>query len=250
MRRSTIVVFLIVALLSPFLVGFDLFKTIAAEAALKEGKALFETGEYADAEAKFKEAALELPKLADPFYWIGRTFEARGDTVKAAKYYDAALERDPSHFEALNAAAGLAASEGRWSEAHGYLRRMADLNPTDPVIQANLGYAQLALKDYDSAETSFREAIRLGGELGRAYDGLGLALDARGVSDEAEEAFKSAVEQDPARIEAYVHLGLLYEKGGMTDETAAAYTQALRVRTSGPFAEIAKRRLDELGVIY
>jgi tetratricopeptide (TPR) repeat protein len=250
MGRSTIVVVLIYALLSPFLVGFDLFKTIAAEEDMKEGKALFETGEYADAEAKFKEAALELPKLADPFYWIGRTFEARGDTVKAAKYYDAALERDPSHFEALNAAASLATSEGRWSEAHGYLRRMADLNPTDPVIQANLGYAQLALKNYGSAESSFREAIRLGGELGRAYDGLGLALDARGVSDEAEEAFRNAVEQDPARIEAYVHLGLLYEKGGMTDEAAAAYTQALRVRTSGPFAEIAKRRLDELGVIY
>ncbi|OGD72152.1 MAG: hypothetical protein A2Y64_03970 [Candidatus Coatesbacteria bacterium RBG_13_66_14] len=241
---------LVVVLLSPFLAGFDLFKTIAAEEAMREGKALFEAGEYAEAEGKFKEAALELPKLADPFYWIGRTFEARGDTVKAAKYYNAALERNPSHFDVLNAAAGLATSEARWSEAHGYLRRMADLNATDPVIQANLGYVQLALKDYVSAETSFREAIRLGGELGRAYDGLGLALDARGMADEAEEAFKNAVEQDPARIEAYVHLGLLYEKRGMTDEAAGAYTQALRVRTTGPFAEIAKKRLDELGVIY
>jgi tetratricopeptide (TPR) repeat protein len=250
MRRSAVVMVLLVALLSPFLVGFDLFKTIAAEQDMKEGKELFEAGEYAEAEAKFKEAALELPRLADPFYWIGRTFEARGDTVKAAKYYDAALERDPSHFDSLNAAAGLATAEGRWSEAHGYLRRMADLNPTDPVIQANLGYVQLALKDYGSAESSFREAIRLGGELARSYDGLGLALDARGVSGEAEEAFTAAVEQDPARIEAYVHLGLLYEKRGMTDEAAGAYTQALRVRTTGPFAEIAKERLDELGVIY
>jgi tetratricopeptide (TPR) repeat protein len=250
MRRSTMVLVLIVALLSPFLVGFDLFKTITAEEAMKEGKELFEAGDYENAEAKFKEAALDLPKLADPFYWIGRTFEARGDTVKAAKYYNAALERDPSHFDALNAAASLATAEARWSEAHGYLRRMADLNPTDPVIRTNLGYVQLALKDYASAETSFREAVRLGGELGRAYDGLGLALDARGNSGEAEEAFKNAIENDTARIEAYVHLGLLYEKRGMTEEAAGAYTQALRVKTAGPFAEIAKKRLDELGVIY
>jgi tetratricopeptide (TPR) repeat protein len=249
MRRSTMVLVLIIALLSPFLVGFDLFKTITAEEAMKEGKELFEAGEYDKAEAKFKEAALDLPKLADPFYWIGRTFEARGDTDKAAKYYNAALERDPSHFEALNAAASLATSEARWSEAHGYLRRMADLNPTDPVIQTNLGYVQLALKDYASAETCFREAVRLGGELGRAYDGLGLALDARGNGG-AEEAFKSAVENDPTRIEAYVHLGLLYEKRGMAEEAAGAYTQALHVKTVGPFAEIAKKRLDELGVIY
>ncbi|MCX7022187.1 MAG: tetratricopeptide repeat protein [bacterium] len=250
MKRSTTVLALIVVLLSPFLVGFDLFKTIAAEEAMKEGKELYEAGDYEKAEVKFKEAALDLPKLADPFYWIGRTFEARGDTVKAAKYYDAALDRDPSHFDALNAAAGLATSEARWPEAHGYLRRMADLNPTDPVIRANLGYVQLVLKVYDSAETSFREAIRLGGELARAYDGLGLALDARGAPVEAEEAFKNAVENDPARIEAYVHLGLLYEKRGMTDEAAAAYTQALRVKTTGPLAEIAKKRLDALGVIY
>jgi len=250
MRNPATVVVLIMVLVSPFLVGFDLFKTIAAEEAMKEGKELFEAGEYENAEVKFKEAALDLPKLADPFYWIGRTFEARGETDKAAKYYDAALERDPSHFDALNAAAGLATSQARWSEAHGYLRRMADLNPTDPVIHANLGYVQLALKDYASAETSFREAVRLGGELGRAYDGLGLALDARGATGEAEEVFKSAVENDPARIEAYVHLGLLYEKRGMTDEAAGAYTKALRVRTTGPFAEIAKQRLDELGVIY
>jgi tetratricopeptide (TPR) repeat protein len=250
MRRSTIVAILLAALLSPLLVGFDLFKTIAAEEDMKEGKELFEAGDYEKAEAKFKEAALELPKLADPFYWIGRTFEARGDTDKAAKYYDAALERDPSHFDALNAAAGLATSEARWSEAHNYLRRMADLNPTDPVVQANLGYVQLALKDYVSAESSFQEAIRLGGELARSYDGLGLALDARGESGEAEVAFKSAVDEDPSRIEAYVHLGLLYEKRGMTDEAAGAYTQALRVRTIGPFAEIAKTRLDALGVIY
>jgi len=250
MKRSTMVLVLVVAFLSPFLVGFDLFKTITAEEAMKEGKELFEAGDYGSAEAKFKEAALELPKLADPFYWIGRTFEARGDTDKAAKYYNAALERDPSHFDALNAAASLATAEARWSEAHGYLRRMADLNPTDPVIQTNLGYVQLALKDYVSAETCFREAVRLGGELGRAYDGLGLALDARGTGGEAEEAFKSAIESDATRIEAYIHLGLLYEKRGMTEEAAGAYTQALRVKTVGPFAEIAKNRLDELGVIY
>jgi tetratricopeptide (TPR) repeat protein len=250
MGRLSIVVVLVCVFTSPLLVGFDLLKTLAAERALEEGKAFFEEGEYEKAEAKFKEAALELPKLADPFYWIGRTFEARGDTDKAAKYYDAALERDPSHFDALDAAGALATSEARWPEAHGYLRRMADLNPVDPVVRANLGYAQLALGDYKSAESSFREAIRLGGELGRAYDGLGLALDGRGDLTGAEEAFRAAVEENPTRVEAYVHLGLVYEKRGMTDDAASAYTQALRVKTTGPFAEIAEQRLDALGVIY
>ncbi|MCK4592875.1 tetratricopeptide repeat protein [bacterium] len=250
MGRFSLAVILLLVFTAPFLVGFDLLKTLAAEEALEEGRELFEGGEYEKAEAKFKEAALELPKLADPFYWIGRTFEARGDLDKAASYYDAALERNPSHFDALDAAAALATSEARWSEAHGYLRRMSDLNPTDPVIPANLGYVQLALGDYESAEGSFRGAVRLGGELGRAYDGLGLALDGQGDIQEAEEAFRTAIEEDPARIESYVHLGLVYEKQGKNDDAASAYTQALRVQTTGPFADIAKDRLDKLGVIY
>jgi len=230
--------------------GFDLFKTLAAEEAMREGKELFEAGEYEAAEAKFKEAALKLPKLADPFFWIGRTFEARGDANRAVKYYDAALERNPSHFDTLNAAASLATAGARWSEAHGYLRRMADLNPTDPVIFTNLGFVHLALKDYRAAETSFREAIRLGGGTGRTYDGLGLAFDGRGLLDEAAEALRTAVEVEPTRIEAYIHLGLVCEKRGLTDEAAGAYSKALRLSTTGPFAEVAKQRLDELDVIY
>ncbi len=250
MGRLSLVVVLILAFTAPFLVGFDLLKTLAAEKAMEEGRELFEAGEYEKAEAKFKEAALELPMLADPFYWIGMTFKARGDLDKAASYYDAALERNPSLFDALDAAAALATSEARWSEAYGYLRRMGDLNPTDPVIPTNLGYVQLALADYESAESSFRKAVRLEGEFGRAFDGLGLALDGQGDFQEAEEAFRTAIQKDPARIESYVHLGLVYEKQGKNDDAAGAYMQALHVQTTGPFADIAKSRLDELGVIY
>src|SRR5262245_49249390 len=70
------------------------------------------------------------------------------------------------------------------------------------------GVAHFKLKDYPSAESSFRSALAVDAMRADAFYYLGLALERRGVNADAERAYRAALALDPHLIQAREKLGL------------------------------------------
>ncbi len=251
-RKFTTALILLVLLTLLLGTGCDsssrgIVEVVKSEKLVESGINHYDDGEYDEAQSSFKRAALEMPDSAEPFYWIARTFEAQGEVNKAIKYYDAAIERNPTYIEAMDAAAVLTTQKADWENTLRYRRRIVELNPTDAISQNNLGFVYLAVGDYERAEPVFQKAINLNDDLGRSWNGLGLVYDAQGKTTDAVEALENSVTADPERMDSQVHLGLVYEKAGEPAAASTAYTRALNIEKTGPLAELAATRLVELG---
>lgn len=81
-----------------------------------------------------------------------------------------------------------------------------------------LGFAQISVLDWSSAETSFRTALRLDPESDGAIAGLGLALYGRGDLDAALVELENAFIAPNPRLEVIIALADLYEKKGNTSK--------------------------------
>ena len=61
-----------------------------------------------------------------------------------------------------------------------------------PEIHNNLGLVQMERGEADAAIASYRQAIALRPEYGRAHYNLGIALQKKGLKTEAEQEFSLA----------------------------------------------------------
>jgi tetratricopeptide (TPR) repeat protein len=102
----------------------------------------------------------------------------------------------------------------------------------DPEALFLRGVAYFRLKDYRSAESSFRGAIAADGMRADAFYYLGLALERRGVTADAVKAYRAALALDP-------HLTQAREKLGMLD---ASPVPAAPVRAAAPAQLPVQRR--------
>jgi tetratricopeptide (TPR) repeat protein len=104
-------------------------------------------------------------------------------------------------------------------------RQAATLDPK--LVEARMNVAQIVLssRNYDEAETQFREVLKQKKSDYAALVGLGVALRGQGTVmrsagqldkfqqkiDEAEKSYRAAIEVDRNRPDAYYNLGLLYK---------------------------------------
>jgi tetratricopeptide (TPR) repeat protein len=108
--------------------------------------------------------------------------------------------------------------DGRYQEARSLLssnpQRAIDLLAgrdftRDPEALFLRGIAYFRLKDYPSAESSFRGAIAVDAMRADAFYYLGLALERRGVNADAVKAYRAALALDPHLTQAREKLGVL-----------------------------------------
>jgi tetratricopeptide (TPR) repeat protein len=101
-------------------------------------------------------------------------------------------------------------------EQHAEALRQARQRSSAEVAQAYraAAKAQAAGKDLEGALRSYREAVELAPDDGRARNGLGEVLQARGDLDGAAAAYRKAIALDPKFAAAHTNLGnALYAKG-------------------------------------
>ncbi len=68
----------------------------------------------------------------------------------------------------------------------------------------------------ESALTEYEKAVELDPGLARAYMGLGIVYDKRGMLKKAISYYNKTLEIDPGLAEAHKHLGLCYHKQGLS----------------------------------
>jgi tetratricopeptide (TPR) repeat protein len=103
-------------------------------------------------------------------------------------------------------------AKAKYTEIETLMTRDTAAEPGEPVLWIDLGRAQVGLKNYLDAETSYKKALDLESKtespqpqiMGAAESGLGEVYARTLLVDEANEAFDAAAKADPANAALYL----------------------------------------------
>ncbi len=135
--------------------------------------------------------------------------------------------RDPEVWCLLGQAQG---QTGAWAEAHGSLRRAADLAPADPAVWFFLGNTLLVLGRFSEAVSVYRRALEHNSRWPQALSNLGRALQLEGRDVEAIECFERALALEPGLAKTWGILGLSRRRCGRPLEAVACFRRALELQ--------------------
>ncbi len=163
--------------------------------------------------------------------------------VNAEKSYKAAIRLNGRDWRAPYGIGNVYTDQQRWEEAEQAYRQSAGFNSSNVDTYIALSYVLLQprsggsqAKRFADAEAAARRAILLQGNSAVAYDRLGAALEARGLSvADTEHAYRKSIEIDPQFAVAYVHLARLIRKDPKRAiEAEPLYGKALDLARDAP----------------
>lgn len=128
---------------------------------------------------------------------------------------------------------GLAyADDGQWPRAlQAYIKGL-EFAPHDAGLLTDAGLAWERIGDHEHAVASYRAAIQVDGDFGRAHNNLGEVLWKIGKEEEAIIEFRAALETNPSLASASYNLGLALESHGQHAEALHTWESFLQQTVS------------------
>lgn len=205
-----------------------------SQRALSSGIDKFRDKDYSGAIKDFGRAIGISPQSsfsAEASSYMASAYTKLGNNEKAIETYKNAITRHPDrddiHLKLGNLYFGLE----RYGEAAQEYRAAVKLDKNTQNL-FSLGQAQLELKEYKVAESTFREIIRLDPKSGNGNYGLGLVFRDQKQYDNAISQFEAAIELKEDFFDGYAELGYIYADTGKTEE-AEKIVKFLEDRRSG-----------------
>jgi protein O-GlcNAc transferase len=221
-----------------------------AELHLAIGLCEMEIGDLRNAVAAFHASLARKPGWADALNNLGVTYDRLGDSVQAVECFREAIAQRPQLALAWENLADILMRLGRQSEANSAWRRAAELRPTDGTVQAKLGTALLAARDFLGAAQALESALALNGRLAAAATNLGEALRNLNAPERAEAQFLRALSITPDLPEAYLGLGKLAAARGDSSEAALRMSRAVELSSGDTRLALgAAQALEEHGYL-
>jgi Flp pilus assembly protein TadD/LPS sulfotransferase NodH len=131
---------------------------------------------------------------------------------------------------------------GQPADAIAPLREAALLQPSDPVIQHDLGLACLEVGQIPEAIAALQRAVASNPRYADAYFRLGVALEKLGNIGEAIVAYDRATQLLPSLIEAWFRAGALVYMLGHRDEAIGCFRRAAATGGQTSFGRLGKAR--------
>ena len=107
------------------------------------------------------------------------------------------------------------------------LRRVSDLEPSNPRIYSDIGRLYLILDQKEAAKGEFQKAEAQKADFGPANIGLALMLEDEGNNEEAMAKLEWFLSRVPNNSEALFQLGRLYYNDGRTERAITQFIAAL-----------------------
>jgi protein O-mannosyl-transferase len=204
--------------------------------------------------------------------WVnaGRELMARGDLVKARRYFERARELGPSYIFVYMNLSVLHAHEGRLDEALEAAQRAVSLRPDDPRTHSNLGRVLERMGRLEEAIAAHQRAVDLNprdavavatvarlSKPGAARDAAldeammrsGLdALYKQGDPGGAAAQFRKVLERNPTHYGATFQLATALDRAGKPAEARPLWETVLRMAEGykdQPTADTARARLQK-----
>jgi tetratricopeptide (TPR) repeat protein len=170
----------------------------SAEADMLVGEALDAMKDPEGAVREFRAAVKANPKEPNVHFGLGYLLWTKSQYPEAAAEFQAELDNDPKHLQAMLYLADSEMQMTRPDDARPLLEKVAFLNPTNSMAHRDLGivYADKDLKQEALAE--FQKAIKLEPNnvnahwrLGRLYRSMGMTAEAKVELDKANSLNKA-----------------------------------------------------------
>ncbi|GAA0556371.1 tetratricopeptide repeat protein [Rhizomicrobium electricum] len=203
---------------------------------------------------KSKEAIARLEKLSKAYPNDLETWTALGDSYRAAKRYDDAVnaynralsslgEPSKKSWPLLYARAVAEQETGRWEKAEADLQDALKLSPNEPDLLNYLGYSWVdQKKNVKEALTMLEKARALSPQNGYIIDSVGWAYYRLGRFEDAVDALEDAVQLVPGDPTINDHLGDAYWKVGRKLDATFQWSHALAFGPdAGEKAKIEKK---------
>ncbi len=117
-----------------------------------------------DAEKSLQKAVEIYPQYAAAWTELGRLQYMNHDNANAQHSFEQALAADPKYAKPYLGLAQLEVESGHWEKAAELTGKVVTLNSGYPAAWLIHGVSQYNLKDYDGAETSARNGLKVDGE--------------------------------------------------------------------------------------
>jgi protein O-GlcNAc transferase len=175
-----------------------------------EGKA----GEYQDVflkiEALINKGGVENAKLVEP--------ECRK-----------LIKNNPKNFEPLHMLTVSLLYQRKYEEALQYARQAVQLADWNPLLYNTLGVIERRASSVDSAEFSFRTALRMKPDYAEAHQNLANLLRDEANYEEAKGWYLRALELKDNYAECWNNLGILHRSAGNPDEALICFEKSIAI---------------------
>lgn len=184
-------------------------ETDPAQAKLIEGLIEYRRGRFPEARALFESVLALRPDSVPALTALGRLQLLDHNDAEAIRLLESALRANPSDAESTYQLGVLYDRNGRTDEGVKLLRRALTLRASYPDPHYHLGRIALDHKDYATALRELeiarklvpdQEAIRMA--LGRTYQALGRAAEAKAEFAEVRRLKAAVIERDRQRVES------------------------------------------------
>ena len=164
---------------------------------------------------------------------------AKLDTASMSQYSNSDTSEQ---LAALLAQAADLLSAARPADAIAPLREAAQLQPSNSIVQHDLGLACLEVGHISAAVTAFQVAVACSERYADAWFRLGIALEKQADMRAAVVAYDRATELEPSLTEAWFRAGALVYTLGHPDEAAGCFRRAAATGGKSSLARLGKAR--------
>lgn len=180
---------------------------------------------------------------AEPLLQIARIRARQRRSAEARQFFQAVLERDPNHAEAL-AGFGHALAETDQSAAVSHFTRWAERQPDDAAARLELARLYQKAREWDRAEEVYRQILEIDPHNDDALARFAQLLSRDHVRiDHALDLWRRIGERDPAASFPIVQRAYLFERLRRFDGAEAEYRAALDRAPDDTMALIGLARL-------
>jgi tetratricopeptide (TPR) repeat protein len=171
----------------------------------------------------------------DATKYTSMAYKALGQTEKAVKAYERAIQVNPTDDRLQLEMGNLLFGQERYGEAIEAYEEAVRLYD-DGTNRFSLGQAYLKTNRYREAENQFSKIIQRGGEVARnGHFGLGQTYRTEKRYGDAIAQFERAFSKDGDFYEAYAEMGYSYADAGMLDKAEAVKNGLAKDDPNGAF---------------
>lgn len=217
--------------LAPFAVGCN----AVAQNQNAAGVAQFQAGRFAEAQAKFLEAAGSNPSNADAYYNLaavhhrmGKLSNSPNDLRQAETYYQMALARNARHAPSYRGLSVLLADQGRGPEAFQLLTQWSNSDFRSVAPRMELARLSEEFRRVDLAEQHLQTALMLQPSYAPALNALGRIRETSGQYELAAMSYSQSLNANPSQPMVSQRLGQIQTRLASSAGGVAPQTRPLR----------------------
>ncbi len=212
---------------------------------LQEARTQHRQGNIAAALPVYQAILDQQPDHPEALHLLGVASLQGGDNDKAVELIGRAVELEPDNTRMHNNLGSALLGLERVEEATERFRRSMELDPAFAEAPYNLGCALHLMHDPAGAETAYRRALEIAPQHRTAHNNLGAVLQSLGRFDEAVEEFREAVRLTPDSGECHANLVAVLELTNRMEEAERAAVDLMRVSPDNPVGRVLKARVEQ-----